>query len=182
MPDQSRVSKRGAKRSPLGDWVVKRCELSDETDTAPFSDVAALKNFLTPLVPALGTFAPDDAPHDESLDRAPATNGSSGGTNGSKPMDESLANREGWPFGRDLYVSEIYSLVQNVQGVKHVRDVRLSKRHVVPAKEWAARQEEKLSEEMEAYRALQPVDQRRVEVPGDTLLCSLDHEVVIVDL
>ncbi len=42
---------------------------------------------------------------------------------------------EGWPFGRDLYVSEIYSLIQKVPGVKHVLDVRLSYRQVVPGKE-----------------------------------------------
>ncbi|MBN1140141.1 MAG: putative baseplate assembly protein [Anaerolineae bacterium] len=42
---------------------------------------------------------------------------------------------EGWPFGRDLYVSEIYSLIQKVPGVKHVLDVRLSYRPVVPSKE-----------------------------------------------
>ena len=31
---------------------------------------------------------------------------------------------EGWPFGRDLFISEVYTLIQKVPGVKHVLDVR----------------------------------------------------------
>jgi predicted phage baseplate assembly protein len=90
--------------------------------------------------------------------------------------------RDGWPFGRDLYVSEVYSLVQNVRGVKHVRDVKLSQRPVIPAKETLARRDEPLSPELEAYRAVRPADQRRIEVPDDTLLVSLNHEVTVVEL
>jgi len=70
----------------------------------------------------------------------------------------------------------------NVAGVKHVRDVKLSKRQVIPGREAAARMEEPPSEQTKTYLTLTPVDARRLEVPGDTLLCSLQHEVAIVDL
>ena len=42
---------------------------------------------------------------------------------------------EGWPFGRALFVSEIYALIQKIPGVKHVLDVQLSWRTVIPARE-----------------------------------------------
>jgi predicted phage baseplate assembly protein len=76
---------------------------------------------------------------------------------------------EGWPFGRDLYISEIYSLIQQVPGVKHVLDVQASYRSV------------QLGKATEPS-ALAPVSQRVLQVPEDTLLCSLDHEVDVVEL
>ena len=88
---------------------------------------------------------------------------------------------QGWPFGRDLYVSEIYSLIQQVPGVKHVLDVRLSYRPVVPGKELPPQQEEGQEREP-AEVALTAVEQRMLEVPEDTLLCSLDHEIQVVEL
>jgi predicted phage baseplate assembly protein len=91
------------------------------------------------------------------------------------------ADWEGWPFGRDLYVAEIYSLIQKVPGVKHVLEVRLNQREVFPSKEPSARGEEDRPEAA-AEGALIPVTERRLEVPDDTLLCSLDHQVEIVDL
>jgi predicted phage baseplate assembly protein len=91
------------------------------------------------------------------------------------------ADWEGWPFGRDLYVAEIYSLIQKVPGVKHVLEVRLNQREVLPSKEPSARGEEDRPEAA-AEEALTPVTERRLEVPDDTLLCSLDHQVEIVDL
>ncbi|MBN1656887.1 MAG: putative baseplate assembly protein [Anaerolineae bacterium] len=95
------------------------------------------------------------------------------------------ADWRGWPFGRDLYVSEIYSLIQQVPGVKHVLDVRLSYRPVIPSRERASMgggaQSE--GEEAETSRApLTQVTQRMLRVPPDTLLCSLDHEVQVVEL
>jgi hypothetical protein len=88
---------------------------------------------------------------------------------------------EGWPFGRDLYASEIYSLLQQVPGVKHVLDVRLSYRPLVPGKELLSRLEE--GEEGEsAGIALTPVKKRSLQVPADALLCSLDHEIQVVEL
>jgi hypothetical protein len=91
------------------------------------------------------------------------------------------ADWEGWSFGRDLYVAEIYSLIQKVPGVKHVLEVRLNQREVLPSKEAPPRIEEDRPEAA-AGRALIPVTERRLEVPDDTLLCSLDHQVEIVDL
>jgi predicted phage baseplate assembly protein len=88
---------------------------------------------------------------------------------------------EGWPFGRDLYVSEIYSLLQQVPGVKHVLDVRLSYRPVVPGGERPP-QEEQEEEERTRQVRLTAVKDRRLQVPADTLLCSLDHEIQVVEL
>ncbi len=88
---------------------------------------------------------------------------------------------EGWPFGRDLYVSEIYSLIQQVPGVKHVLDVDVSYRAVVPGSERLPAAE---ADETEAARAqsLTPLRERRLRVPGDSLLCSLEHVVKVVQL
>lgn len=83
---------------------------------------------------------------------------------------------EGWPFGRDLYVSEIYSLIQQVPGVKHVLDVELAYRAVVPARETEPEGEGR------DKRPLTPLSERRLRVPPDTLLCSLDHVVEVVQL
>ncbi len=85
---------------------------------------------------------------------------------------------EGWPFGRNLYVAEIFSLIQRVPGVKHVLDVQLSTRPVIPRKELLPEAEENLPPEQE----LRVVDQKVVRVPTDTLLCSLDHEITMVEL
>jgi predicted phage baseplate assembly protein len=87
---------------------------------------------------------------------------------------------DGWPFGRDLYVSEIYSLIQQVPGVKHVLDVKLAYRPVIPSGELAASGERPDEEAAEAR--LMPVKDRRLEVPSDALLCSLGHVVQVVVL
>lgn len=84
----------------------------------------------------------------------------------------------GWPFGRNLYVAEIFSLIQRVPGVKHVLDVSLSKRPVTPRNE--------VDIEAENGRgpgeSLTPVTQKLLRVPPDTLLCSLTHEITIANL
>ncbi len=90
------------------------------------------------------------------------------------------AEWEGWPFGRDLYVAEIFSLIQRVPGVKHVVDVTLSQRPVVPSNEAPSPPEEE--EEGEAKADLTPVEGRVIRVPEDTLLCSLAHEIEVVEL
>ena len=97
-------------------------------------------------------------------------------TTGSDSNDDLLgANWDGWPFGRNLYVAEIFSLIQRVPGVKHVLDVNLSRRPVVPREE--------LSPDLEMEEAdLTPVKQKLVRVRADTLLCSLNHEITIADL
>ncbi len=114
---------------------------------------------------------------------------------------QTLDDWEGWPFGRDLYVSEVYSLIQRVPGVKHVLDVRLSYRPVVPAKEQPPRQSQTLGEgdssagitpavtqakedeeSASTEEALTKVGQRVIPVPADGLCCSLDHDIRIVEL
>ncbi|WP_287325457.1 hypothetical protein [Okeania sp. SIO1F9] len=35
-------------------------------------------------------------------------------------------NRDGWPFGRDVYVSEIYQLLEKIEGVDYLPDIMLS--------------------------------------------------------
>jgi predicted phage baseplate assembly protein len=97
------------------------------------------------------------------------------------PQDEFLGPEwEGWPFGRDLYISEIYSLIRQVPGVKHVWDVQVSQRPVIPSQESLPGEEEEEGAE-QAEEALTPVDQRRIKVLEDTLLCSLDHEIQVVE-
>ncbi len=90
-------------------------------------------------------------------------------------------NWEGWPFGRDLYVAELYTLIQLAPGVKHVLDVQLSHRQVVPAQEGLALPE---SEETETpvEQLLTAIKGKSLKVPLDTVLCSLDHEIEIVEL
>jgi predicted phage baseplate assembly protein len=103
---------------------------------------------------------------------------------------------EGWPFGRPLFVSEVFTLVQQVPGVKHVLDVRLSHRPVQPAREApprsddtaiavakpTAKEKDKAQAEAEAEPALFAVTERRLDVSSDTLLCSLPHEVKVAEL
>ncbi len=122
---------------------------------------ARLRQFLSPLVPVEKTDSPNAAP--------PAAG-------------DGLEGRwEGWPFGRPLYVSEIYSLIQAVPGVKHVLGVQLGQRPVLPAE--AAREEDQFGEAAPATAAaLAPVNERRLDLPPDTLLCSLDHAVNLVEL
>jgi predicted phage baseplate assembly protein len=99
------------------------------------------------------------------------------------PQDEFLGPEwEGWPFGRDLYISEVYSLIRQVPGVKHVWDVQISQRAVIPSQESLPGEAEKEAEGAEqAKESLTLVDQRRIRVPEDTLLCSLDHEIQVVE-
>jgi hypothetical protein len=95
---------------------------------------------------------------------------------------------EGWPFGRSLFVSEIYSLLQKIPGVKHVLDVQLSSRAVIPAKEKALGSSEETEETTatpapeDAEMILKKLDGRKLDIPNDALLCSLEHEIKITDL
>lgn len=93
----------------------------------------------------------------------------------------------GWPFGRDLYVAEVFSLVQQVPGVKHVLDVQMSQRTVVPNAEAPplGQVEEYPTPVMrngQDGNALTPVTGRVLLVPADGVLCSLPHQIEIVEL
>jgi predicted phage baseplate assembly protein len=89
------------------------------------------------------------------------------------------AEWQGWPFGRDLYVAEIFSLLQRVPGVKHVLDVRLSRRTVIPNRELSPDADE---EQRRLREAVTPVQGRVVRIPADALVCSLEHEIVMAEL
>jgi len=96
------------------------------------------------------------------------------------PLDEKLPllktdeTWEGWPFGRDLFAAEIISLIQQIPTVKYVLDVELFSRPIVPI------------EEKEFFEDTPRPELSRVEkvliVPDDGLICSLEHEIEIVDI
>ncbi len=67
----------------------------------------------------------------------------------------------GWPFGRDLFISDVYSCVQQVEGVAYVEEVKVFE--VVKSGKGKARR--------------RPTD--RVELPANSLLCSYSHEVIV---
>jgi hypothetical protein len=92
------------------------------------------------------------------------------------------ADWEGWPFERNLYVAEIYSLIQRVPGVKHVIDVQLETREVVPEAEFPPDVEATPDQIQQLASKLEPIEGKLIRVPADTLLCSLDHTVTLVEL
>jgi hypothetical protein len=92
------------------------------------------------------------------------------------------ANWEGWPFGRSLYIAELYSLIQQIPGVKHVLEVSLNQRPVVPSQETELASLTPEAESKAPEQALAPVQGKLLQVSSDTLLCSLDHQIEIVDL
>jgi hypothetical protein len=97
----------------------------------------------------------------------------------SEQLDDVMGTEwEGWPFGRDLYLAELFSLLQRVPGVKHVLDVQLGTRSVIPARELPPEERE----DQGRRKRLTQVDQKVVRVPANTLLCSLDHEITLVEL
>ncbi len=79
----------------------------------------------------------------------------------------------GWEFGRDLYIADLYALIQRVPGVRYVRDVRFASTPIQPGK-GARTPEPTQSTENNALRVL--------HVPPDTLLCSLEHAISVVEL
>jgi predicted phage baseplate assembly protein len=86
-------------------------------------------------------------------------------------------NWQGWPFGRDLLAVEIDTLIRQINGVMHVWEITLSHRKVIPD------QEEAIREEGDSHpgAALTVIEDRRLEVPADTLLCSLQHHITVVE-
>lgn len=80
------------------------------------------------------------------------------------PVDS--APWEGWPFGKPLYVAELYSLIQGVRGVRHVLEVKVFSREL------------DLGGEIGALEP-QPLAGNTLAVAPDALLCSLAHEIVV---
>ena len=66
---------------------------------------------------------------------------------------------DGWPFGRDLFISDVYACVQQVDGVAYVENVKLY---------------EVVRSGVDTAHKL-PTD--RVELPANSLLCSYGHQV-----
>lgn len=85
----------------------------------------------------------------------------------------------GWPFGRNLLVPEIFSLLQRVPGVKHVLEVKLSQRPVIPREEIPFDSE---ADSAASDEGLTPISKKVLKVRSNALLCSLKHEVIMVDL
>ena len=85
------------------------------------------------------------------------------------PLLQSGESWDGWPFGRDLFLAEVISLIQQVPTVKFVLDVEVSYREVVPV-------EERSIFEDSSEAPLKPVD-KILRIPPDGLVCSLEHEI-----
>ncbi|MBN2145902.1 MAG: putative baseplate assembly protein [Anaerolineales bacterium] len=105
---------------------------------------------------------------------------------------------EGWPFGRNLYLAEVFSLLQRVPGIRHVLEVELFTREVDPRQELSPEEAvaasatkpddetaptEKITEpDDKSLEGLEKVTGSLVRITPDTLLCSLEHEIVIASL
>jgi len=90
------------------------------------------------------------------------------------PLLKITENWEGWPFGRDLFTAEIISLIQQIPSVKYVLEVEVSSRKVVPVEEKSIFDDTPVPELTRVNNVLM--------VPEDGLLCSLDHEIEIVNM
>ena len=86
------------------------------------------------------------------------------------PTDD---NWEGWKFGRDLFIGELMSIIQQVPTVKYVVDVEIFSRTVVPV-------EEKNIFDDGTEKPLTPAG-KVLNIPEDGLVCSLEHDIQIVD-
>ena len=79
----------------------------------------------------------------------------------------------GWPFGKSLFAAEVYSLVQRVPGVKYVIEANILSRPVTPKTESVNLDERPLPKQ---------VEEKVLWIPENALICSLDHEVTVIDL
>jgi predicted phage baseplate assembly protein len=66
---------------------------------------------------------------------------------------------QGWPFGRDLFISDVYAAIQHVNGVRYVEQVKLFE--VVRSGKGKGRKR----------------SADRIELPVNSLLCSYGHQV-----
>ena len=85
-------------------------------------------------------------------------------------------NWEGWPFGQDLFVVELYSYIQQIPGVKHVLDVSVSTKTLLLGQGGL----EDAKENQES--GWTPLTQRMLKVADNMLLCSYDHEIEVVEI
>ncbi len=89
---------------------------------------------------------------------------------------------EGWPFGRPLYVAEVYSLLQQVAGVKHVLDVQLAQRPLVPGVDSLGGEGSSHASTAAGENDAAASEHRVIQPPPDTLLCLLNCQVEVVSL
>ncbi len=89
---------------------------------------------------------------------------------------------EGWPFGRNLFEAEVFSLIQRVPGVKHVLNVTLRQRAVNPAHERPDSEEDTDIADDDQQTRPRAIRKKVLRVPADTLLCPLIHKINITDL
>jgi predicted phage baseplate assembly protein len=87
-----------------------------------------------------------------------------------------IENREGWAFGRSLFVAEISSLIQRVPGVKYVMKIEVSSRQVDPQREGLR------LEGIDPDEPLEPLTEPMLWIGPNELVCSLPHEIILVDL
>ncbi len=101
---------------------------------------------------------------------------------GKSDFVESVVNGRwaGWPFGRDLYLSEILALLQKISGVRHVRDVQAESRRLIPSREQLPDDEEQISDIDRGLDAPLPIHQM-LTVSGDGVLCALEPVITIVN-
>lgn len=80
----------------------------------------------------------------------------------------------GWPFGRNLFLAEVISLIQQVPSVKYVMDVEISTRQISPGERttWADEPDQKQLSVVEKV----------LHLPEDGLLVSLNHDILTVHL
>ncbi|MFN8494556.1 MAG: putative baseplate assembly protein [Caldilineaceae bacterium] len=94
-------------------------------------------------------------------------------------------NWVGWPFGQNLLIADLFTFIQKLKGVKHVLNVQISSCEVEPRAivgsvyiDTAAAGTNPQGSNLQ----LTPLTGNRLEVDPDTLLCSLKHEIKVVDL
>ncbi len=93
---------------------------------------------------------------------------------------------QGWPFGKPLYVAELFALIQQVRGVKHVLHVELSQRPIELSRERRGLNELDFADSpanpQPPARQLTLIQSPALMIPSDALLCSLEHEIELVTL
>jgi len=83
---------------------------------------------------------------------------------------------QGWEFGRGLFTAEISSLIQRVPGVKYVVEVQVFWRPVDPERERLR------IAEIDVEEPLFPVQDKMLVIPENGLICSLAHQIEVIDM
>jgi predicted phage baseplate assembly protein len=95
---------------------------------------------------------------------------------GSELRNLFIENKEGWEFGRGLFLAEISSLIQRVPGVKYVMGVKVFTRSIDPEHEGLR------IADIDAEEPLTPLTEPVLWLSENGLICSLAHEINIVDM